>query len=78
MSVALPRRFRLVERSVVAYRRNWWIVLSGFFEPVFFLFGVGYGVGSLVGSVSLPDGQHIPYQVFVAPALMAVSAMNGA
>jgi lipooligosaccharide transport system permease protein len=72
------RRLRLVERSLIAYRRNWWILLSGFFEPVFFLFGLGYGVGSLVGGVTLSDGRHVSYQVFIAPALMAVSAMNGA
>ena len=69
---------RLVERAVIAYRRNWWILATGFFEPVFYLFGLGYGVGSLVGGVTLPDGQHVSYQVFVAPALMATSAMNGA
>ena len=74
----MGRGARLVERAVVAYRRNWWILATGFFEPVFYLFGLGYGVGSLVGTVTLPGGQHVPYQLFVAPALMATSAMNGA
>ena len=68
---------RLIERAVVAYRRNWWIFVSGFAEPVFYLFGLGYGVGSLVGGVNV-DGHLVPYAVFVAPALMATSAMNGA
>lgn len=71
--IAAPRWWRVVERSVIAYRRNWLILLSGFGEPLFYLLGVGYGVGGLVGSVG-----HLPYAVFVAPALMATSAMNGA
>src|SRR5690606_22874742 len=44
---------------------------------VFYLFAMGVGIGALVGSVEV-DGQLIPYGVFVAPALMATSAMNGA
>ncbi len=35
------------------------------------------GIGALVGSVTV-DGQAIPYTAFVAPALLASSAMNGA
>ena len=40
--------------------------------------GIGFGLGSLIGSVPGPDGQPIPYAVFVAPALLATAAMNGA
>jgi lipooligosaccharide transport system permease protein len=75
----LPIRFggrrasRVVERNVLSYRRNWMILFSGFFEPLFYLVGLGFGVGALVGDV---DG--IPYAVFVAPGLLATSAMNGA
>jgi lipooligosaccharide transport system permease protein len=72
------RAGRLVERNVMSYRRNWMLLLSGFFEPVFYLFGIGYGLGSLVPSVVGPDGQAISYGLFVAPALLASSAMNGA
>ncbi|MGZ6270368.1 MAG: ABC transporter permease [Candidatus Limnocylindrales bacterium] len=72
------RSARLVERNLMVYRRTWMVILSGFFEPVFYLLGIGLGIGSLVGSVSGPDGRAIPYVVFVAPALMASSAMNGA
>jgi len=52
--------------------------VSGFFEPLFYLFAIGFGIGSLVGDVPGPDGNPIPYQLFVAPALLASSAMNGA
>jgi lipooligosaccharide transport system permease protein len=69
-----PRRAgRLVERNVHVYRRRWLMILSGFFEPLFYLLGLGFGLGALVGDI---DG--VPYAVFVAPALMATAAMNGA
>jgi lipooligosaccharide transport system permease protein len=66
------------ERSLYLYRRTWLILVSGFFEPLFYLLAVGFGIGSLIGSVPGPDGQPVPYQLFVAPALLASSAMNGA
>lgn len=68
----------LVERNFVSFRRTWTIIVSGFFEPVFFLFAMGIGIGSMVGEVELPGGGTVPYLAFVAPALLASSAMNGA
>jgi lipooligosaccharide transport system permease protein len=68
----------LVERNFVSFRRTWSIIVSGFFEPVFFLFAMGVGIGALVGDVDLGGGRTVPYAVFVAPALLASSAMNGA
>jgi lipooligosaccharide transport system permease protein len=68
----------LVERNFVSFRRTWTIIVSGFFEPVFFLFAMGVGIGALVGDIDLGDGRTVPYAVFVAPALLASSAMNGA
>jgi len=76
--VGSRRAGRLVERNIMSYRRNWVILLSGFFEPVFYLFGIGYGLGSLISGVVGPDGREISYGLFVAPALLASSAMNGA
>jgi lipooligosaccharide transport system permease protein len=76
--VSSRRASRVVERNVMSYRRQWMVLLSGFFEPVFYLFGIGYGLGSLVPSVIGPAGQPISYGLFVAPALLASSAMNGA
>ena len=67
----------LVERDVTFYRRSWITIVSGFFEPFFYLLGIGFGVGGLVGSVT-SQGHHFRYAVFVAPALMATSSMNGA
>lgn len=68
----------LVERNFISFRRTWTIIVSGFFEPVFFLFAMGVGIGSMVGEVELPGGATVPYLAFVAPALLASSAMNGA
>ena len=59
-------------------RHNWLVLLSGFFEPVLYLLGVGFGIGSLVGRVPIGGGHSVSYAMFVAPALMASSAMNGA
>jgi len=72
------RSFRLVERNMYVYRHGWLVLLSGFFEPIFYLLGVGFGIGALVGTVAGPGGQEIPYQLFVAPALLASASMNGA
>jgi len=68
----------LVERNLLVYRRIWLLIVSGFFEPLFYLFSIGVGIGSLVGTVAGPDGRAIGYTAFVAPALLASSAMNGA
>lgn len=74
-----PRRAsRLVERDAILYRRNWIVIFSGFLEPVFYLLGLGFGVGGLIGSVATRGGHPLRYAVFIAPALMATSAMNGA
>jgi lipooligosaccharide transport system permease protein len=57
---------------------NWLVVLSGFFEPIFYLLSMGLGLGALVGTISTEGGQEVPYAAFIAPALLAVAAMNGA
>ncbi len=72
------RAHRIWERNFLVYRRLWSIIVSGFFEPIFYLFSIGIGLGVLVGEVTGPGGAPIPYTVFVAPALMAAAAMNGA
>jgi len=76
--LALVRPTRMVERNLLVYRRTFMVIFSGFFEPLFYLFSMGFGVGALVGSVQLGDGTSVSYAVFVAPALLASSAMNGA
>lgn len=68
----------LLERNLRVYKRVWPAVVSGAFEPAFYLFAVGVGLGALVGDVTGPAGAPVSYAVFVAPALLAASAMNGA
>jgi lipooligosaccharide transport system permease protein len=66
----------LVYRNYLAYRRAWYIFASGFLEPVLYLFSIGIGVGSLVTGFEF-NGEQIPYAEFVAPGMLAASAMNG-
>ncbi|MCX6465212.1 MAG: ABC transporter permease [Pseudonocardiales bacterium] len=68
----------LLERSALVSRRGWLVFVSGFFEPVFYLLAMGQGLGSLVGALPGPDGAPISYAAFIAPGLLAASAMNGA
>ena len=53
-------------------------LVTGFAEPVFYLFSLGIGLGALIKDVTTDGGTTVPYAVFVAPALLASSAMNGA
>jgi lipooligosaccharide transport system permease protein len=69
---------RLIERHARVYRHMWLVFASGVFEPLFYLLSIGIGLGVLVGKVPGPGGHPIPYREFVAPGLLAVSAMNGA
>ena len=66
----------LVERNALSFRRQWVAFATGFAEPVFYLFSLGIGLGALVGSVTTDAGRSVPYAVFVAPAMLATSAMN--
>jgi lipooligosaccharide transport system permease protein len=67
----------LLERHARAYRHAWLVLASGFFEPLFYLLSIGVGIGELVGTVRVA-GHAVSFTSFVAPALLATSAMNGA
>ena len=77
-SIGGQRWLRMIERNLLVYKHGWLVLFSGFFEPLFYLISIGFGLGQLVGDVTGPGGQQIPYTLFVAPALLAASAMNGA
>ena len=62
----------------MVYRHQWMIILSGVFEPIFYLIGIGLGLGAIIDTVTLADGRVVSYTAFVAPALLATAAMNGA
>lgn len=71
-------------RGMAAIRNNRGIILfSGFLEPVLFLTSFGLGVSPMISGieaeqVGLAGQDTISYAAFIAPALLAVSAMNGA
>ena len=67
----------LIERNLMVYRRTWMIIFSGVFEPLFYLFFFVYPLQKFIGDVTF-EGEAIEYAAFVAPALLAASAMNGA
>src|SRR5258708_26514181 len=71
------RSLHMIERSLLVYRHGWLMLVSGFSEPLFYLLSIGFGLGTLVGDVNGPGGQLISYTLFVAPALLAASQMNG-
>ena len=69
----------VLERNLRSARSTTWlIVLTGFFEPVFYLLAMGVGLGRYIGDVTTSSGGTVSYAAFIAPALLAVSAMNGA
>lgn len=68
----------LLERNARAYGHMWLLLASGAAEPLFYLLSLGVGLGPLVGQVTGPGGAPVAYREFVAPGLLAVSAMNGA
>ncbi|NRQ40598.1 ABC transporter permease [Nonomuraea sp. NN258] len=79
--VSVSRVGAVVGRNVGALRSGasyWLVLVSGFFEPLLYLLSIGVGVGALVGALPLGDGRQVSYAVFVAPATLAASAMNGA
>jgi lipooligosaccharide transport system permease protein len=76
--LGLGRGRRLIERNALVARKMPWVLVSGVFEPVFYLLSIGIGIGKLVGEIPGPNHTLVPYPTYVAPALLAASAMNGA
>src|SRR5437660_9847028 len=74
MSVSAPCALAVWSRNAAMYQRTWkWNILANFFEPVFYLFSIGIGVGAYVSEVGGTS-----YIAFLAPGLVCVAAMNGA
>jgi lipooligosaccharide transport system permease protein len=70
------RAVHMVERNAMIYRKGWYFLVSGFFEPFFYLLSLGIGLNHLIGTVQV-GATTVTYAAFVAPGLLAVSAMNG-
>jgi lipooligosaccharide transport system permease protein len=76
--ISTPAPVRVWEHNFAVYRRIWRSnVLGAFVQPFLYLLGMGLGVGALVdrgtNSLELLDG--ISYFAFIAPALLATTAM---
>jgi lipooligosaccharide transport system permease protein len=76
--MSTPAPVRVWEHSFAIYRRIWRSnALGSFVQPLLYLLGMGVGVGALVdrgpSSLELLDG--LSYFAFIAPALMATTAM---
>lgn len=80
MAVAKARRPQaLVARNFsVQVRSAPYVWATGLLEPFLYLLSIGIGIGHLVGKVPGPNGAPVAYATFVAPGLLATSAMNGA
>jgi lipooligosaccharide transport system permease protein len=72
--VSWPHALSVVRRNAAMYRRTWQLnLLPNFFEPVFYLWSIGLGVGAYVSGMG-----GMSYVDFLAPGLVCVAAMNGA
>jgi lipooligosaccharide transport system permease protein len=72
---------RVVEYCAIVYRRNWrGTMFLTFFGPVLFLTSMGAGLGSFVdaGPTSGRTLGGVPYAMFLAPGLLAATAMQAA
>lgn len=82
--MAHPGRAQLVGRAyaywAAAYRRTWrGSIVSSVVTPVLFLAAMGVGLGSLVDDAQGPQGvAGVSYLAFVAPGLLAATAMQTA
>jgi lipooligosaccharide transport system permease protein len=73
------RAMVIIERALYAAKSsNWLIIVSGFVEPVLYLMAFGFGIGQLIGDIQDGSGNPVSYAAYIAPALLATSAMNGA
>lgn len=79
IDASAKRSSAVTGRNITALRSAYWLLIaSGFFEPVLYLLSIGYGVGALLGTIPIGNGQSVSYAEFVAPAMLAASAMSGA
>ena len=74
---ATGRAVSVAYRNTAAARNQWSAVVSGIFEPFFYLLSIGVGVSVLVGDIEV-DGRLVDYTAFVAPAMMASASMSAA
>jgi len=76
--LSAPFALRSFEYWLYQYRRTWrGSIVSTVLFPVLFLASMGLGLGSLVDSPTASGGvEGLPYLVFLAPGLLAATAMQ--
>lgn len=68
--------WRVWERNFWIYRKRWmYALVPNFFEPVFYLLGLGLGLGAYVAAGGTFENGYLH---FVATGLIASATMNGA
>jgi lipooligosaccharide transport system permease protein len=79
-TLALSASRQLVVRNWWVLRRGkpWAVVVNGLFEPFLYLMSIGVGIGALIGPAGDELAHGHSYASYVAPALLATSAMNTA
>ena len=76
-TLSAPLALRSFEYWVFQYKRTWrGSVVSTVLFPVLFLAAMGLGLGSLVDSSASGGVDGLPYLVFLAPGLLAATAMQ--
>jgi lipooligosaccharide transport system permease protein len=75
--VTRPSPFAALEYWLRSYRGTWkGSVFSSFVAPLLYLGSLGFGLGALVDSGSRGGVDGVPYAVFVAPGVLAATAMQ--
>jgi lipooligosaccharide transport system permease protein len=68
---SLPAASRVWRRDLRVFSKTWkGALLPQFFDPLFYLLAMGFGLGTYLSTV-----EGIPYKEFVGPGLMASSVM---
>lgn len=70
---------RVLEHNLIVYRRTWkGSIFQSFLGPVLFLTAMGFGLGSLISRGPSRTVEGLSYVAFLAPALLAATAMQTA
>ena len=76
-TISPPLTLRSFAYWLYQYKRTWrGTLVSTVLFPVLFLASMGLGLGSLVDSSSAGGVEGLPYLVFLAPGLLAATAMQ--
>ncbi len=71
--------FLILEHHLLVYRRTWkGSIFQSFLGPVLFLAAMGFGLGSLIARGPSRTVEGVSYLAFLAPALLAATAMQTA